>query len=65
MTYVIAEPCADVLDRACVEECPVDCVKANADFVDELGSPGGAAKIGGTSHDPAFVRALLRAAERG
>jgi hypothetical protein len=21
MTYVIAEPCVDVLDRACVEEC--------------------------------------------
>ena len=26
MTYVIAEPCVDVLDRACVEECPVDCI---------------------------------------
>ena len=26
MTYVIAEPCIDVLDRACVEECPVDCI---------------------------------------
>jgi NAD-dependent dihydropyrimidine dehydrogenase PreA subunit len=26
MTYVIGEPCADVLDRACVEECPVDCI---------------------------------------
>src|SRR5699024_746329 len=24
MTYVIAAPCIDVLDRACVEECPVD-----------------------------------------
>ena len=24
MTYVIAEPCIDVLDRSCVEECPVD-----------------------------------------
>ena len=26
MAYVIAEPCIDVLDRACVEECPVDCI---------------------------------------
>jgi NAD-dependent dihydropyrimidine dehydrogenase PreA subunit len=26
MTYVIAEPCVDVLDRACLEECPVDCI---------------------------------------
>ncbi|MPV35990.1 ferredoxin [Georgenia subflava] len=26
MTYVIAAPCIDVLDRACVEECPVDCI---------------------------------------
>ena len=26
MTYVIAQPCVDVLDRACVEECPVDCI---------------------------------------
>jgi NAD-dependent dihydropyrimidine dehydrogenase PreA subunit len=26
MTYVVAEPCIDVLDRACVEECPVDCI---------------------------------------
>jgi NAD-dependent dihydropyrimidine dehydrogenase PreA subunit len=26
VTYVIAEPCIDVKDRACVEECPVDCI---------------------------------------
>ncbi len=26
MTYVIALPCVDVKDRACVEECPVDCI---------------------------------------
>ncbi len=24
--YVIAEPCIDVMDRACVDECPVDCI---------------------------------------
>ena len=26
VTYVIALPCVDVKDRACVEECPVDCI---------------------------------------
>jgi ferredoxin len=26
MTYVIAEPCIDVKDRSCVDECPVDCI---------------------------------------
>ena len=26
MTYTIAEPCIDVKDRACVDECPVDCI---------------------------------------
>jgi NAD-dependent dihydropyrimidine dehydrogenase PreA subunit len=26
MTYVIAEPCIGVKDRACVDECPVDCI---------------------------------------
>ena len=101
MTYVIAEPCVDVLDKACVEECPVDCIyegsrmlyihpdecvdcgacepvcpveaifyeddlpdkwqdytQLNADFLDELGSPGGASKVGKVDHDPAFIKAL-------
>ena len=26
MTYVIAQPCVDILDRACTQECPVDCI---------------------------------------
>jgi NAD-dependent dihydropyrimidine dehydrogenase PreA subunit len=26
MTYVISEACVDVLDRSCVDECPVDCI---------------------------------------
>jgi NAD-dependent dihydropyrimidine dehydrogenase PreA subunit len=25
LTYVIGEPCIDVMDRACAEECPVAC----------------------------------------
>jgi NAD-dependent dihydropyrimidine dehydrogenase PreA subunit len=24
--YVIRQPCVDVTDRACVDECPVDCI---------------------------------------
>ena len=84
MTYVIAQPCVDLKDKACIEECPVDCIyegerslyihpdecvdcgacepvcpveaiyyeddvpeewaeyyKANVEFFDDLGSPGG------------------------
>ena len=26
MTYVIAGPCIDVNDKACMDECPVDCI---------------------------------------
>ena len=26
MTYTICEPCIDVKDKACVDECPVDCI---------------------------------------
>jgi NAD-dependent dihydropyrimidine dehydrogenase PreA subunit len=101
VTYVIAEPCVDVLDKACIEECPVDCIyeggrmlyihpdecvdcgacepvcpveaiyyeddvpeewtaytKANADFFEELGSPGGAAKVGKVNRDIEPVTSL-------
>ena len=30
VTYVIGEPCIDVMDRACVDECPVDCIYEGA-----------------------------------
>jgi NAD-dependent dihydropyrimidine dehydrogenase PreA subunit len=26
LTYVIAQPCIDVKDKSCVEQCPVDCI---------------------------------------
>jgi len=26
MAYVITEPCVDVHDKACMDECPVDCI---------------------------------------
>ena len=29
MAYVIAEPCIDKMDRACVEVCPVDCITSD------------------------------------
>ncbi len=101
MTYIIALPCVDLKDKACVEECPVDCIyegdrmmyihpdecvdcgacepvcpteaifyeddvpekfndykDINKDFFVTLGSPGGAAKVGKTSNDPAVVVAL-------
>jgi ferredoxin len=100
MTYVIAQPCIDLKDGACLEVCPVDCIyegsrmlyihpdecidcKAcepvcpveaifpeeklppewqpfaaqNAEFFEELGSPGGAALVGPLDHDSTFVAA--------
>ncbi|MGE0298760.1 ferredoxin [Pseudonocardia sp.] len=30
MPYVIAGPCIDVMDRSCVDECPVDCIYEGA-----------------------------------
>jgi NAD-dependent dihydropyrimidine dehydrogenase PreA subunit len=101
VTYVIAQPCVDVKDKACIEECPVDCIyegerslyihpdecvdcgacepvcpveaiyyeddtpeqwaeyyKANVEFFDDLGSPGGAAKVGNTGFDHPIIAAL-------
>jgi NAD-dependent dihydropyrimidine dehydrogenase PreA subunit len=101
VTYVIAQPCVDVKDKACVEECPVDCIyegerslyihpdecvdcgacepvcpveaiyyeddtpeewadyyNANVEFFDDLGSPGGAAKLGNTHKDHPMIAGL-------
>ena len=33
MAYVIAEPCVDVKDKACVDECPVDCIYEGDEIV--------------------------------
>ena len=101
VTYTIAQPCVDLKDKACIEECPVDCIyeggrmlyihpdecvdcgacepvcpveaifyeddvpaewteytNANAVFFAEIGSPGGASKLGPQSTDHATVAAL-------
>ena len=101
VTYVIAQPCVDLIDKACIEECPVDCIyegnrmlyihpdecvdcgacepvcpveaifyeddtpeqwkdyyKANVEFFDDLGSPGGAAKLGKIDKDHPLIAAL-------
>jgi NAD-dependent dihydropyrimidine dehydrogenase PreA subunit len=31
MTYVIALPCVDLLDRTCIDVCPVDCIYEGPD----------------------------------
>lgn len=48
MTYIIAEPCVNVRDRACVEVCPVDCIyEVNDDGVSVHGvkAPAGKEQI--------------------
>jgi NAD-dependent dihydropyrimidine dehydrogenase PreA subunit len=30
MTYVIGKACVDVMDKSCVQECPVDCIYQGA-----------------------------------
>jgi NAD-dependent dihydropyrimidine dehydrogenase PreA subunit len=30
VTYIIAQPCVDLLDKSCIEECPVDCIYEGA-----------------------------------
>ena len=101
MTYIIAQPCVDVKDKSCIEECPVDCIYEGGrmlyihpdecvdcgacepvcpveaiyyeddvpgewkqygsfanEFFQDLGSPGGAAKVGATGKDAAEIQAL-------
>jgi NAD-dependent dihydropyrimidine dehydrogenase PreA subunit len=30
MTYIITQSCVDVLDKTCIDECPVDCIYEGA-----------------------------------
>jgi len=54
MTYVIAQPCVDVK----APEQWKDFYKANVEFFDDLGSPGGAAKLGKIPKDHPLIAAL-------
>ena len=77
MTYVIAQPCVDVKDKACIEECPVEAIfyeddtpeqwkdfyKANVEFFEDLGSPGGASKLGLIPKDHPVIQAIPRTEE--
>ena len=103
MTYVIALPCVDLLDKTCIQECPVDCIyegermlyihpdecvdrgacepvcpvqaisyeadvpppwggfySINAEFFNNLGSPGGASRVGKIRMDHPVVARLPR-----
>jgi NAD-dependent dihydropyrimidine dehydrogenase PreA subunit len=33
MTYVITEACMDVMDKSCIQECPVDCIKVGKNML--------------------------------
>jgi NAD-dependent dihydropyrimidine dehydrogenase PreA subunit len=70
MLYIHPDECVDC--SACEPECPVDSIfyqddlpgefdeyrQINADFFADLGSPGGAKKIGMTENDPVAVKSL-------
>jgi ferredoxin len=70
MLYIQPDECVDC--GACEPVCPVQAiyheddlppewkpyVEANAEFFKELGSPGGAAKVGMTANDPPSIRDL-------
>lgn len=77
MTYVIAQPCVDLKDKACIDECPVDCIyeedlpegwsqfeSANAEIFKELGSPGGAGAVGPLAADHPLVGSVAAAARQ-
>jgi hypothetical protein len=72
MTYVIAQPCVDLKDRACVDEWPVEAISyeddvpeeyrefhtANVEFFADLGSPDGASRTGLLDRDHPLLAAL-------
>jgi len=103
MTYVVALPCVDLLDKTCIDTCPVDCIyegermmyihpdecvdcgacvpvcpvdaiyyerdlpnelgtfhRANVEFFNQIGSPGGASSVGKFHYDHPFVARLPR-----
>lgn len=77
MLYIHPDECVDC--GACEPVCPVESIsfeddvpaqfsnytEINAAFFHELGSPGGAAKVGVTENDPIAVKSLIRPAPHG
>ena len=66
MTYVIAPPCTDVMDKTCMQAEFLPSVASNAAFFllplagrpEPLGNPGGFAHVGPIAADSEFVAAL-------
>jgi NAD-dependent dihydropyrimidine dehydrogenase PreA subunit len=101
VTYIITQSCIDLLDKTCIEECPVDCIyegermmyihpdecvdcgacepvcpveaiyyeddvpgqwkdfyRVNVDFFQNIGSPGGASRVGKIHGDHPLVASL-------
>jgi ferredoxin len=70
MLYIHPDECVDC--GACEPVCPVEAIyyeddvpdqwsqytQINSDFFSELGSPGGASKVGQTDNDPAAVKEM-------
>jgi len=75
MLYIQPDECVDC--GACEPVCPVEAIyyeddipsawtelgKANSEFFVEIGSPGGASKVGASATDHAMVKALPPKAE--
>jgi len=75
MLYIHPDECVDC--GACEPVCPVEAIhyeddvpeqwaqytQINADFFAELGSPGGASKVGMTHNDPPQIKSLPPQAE--
>jgi hypothetical protein len=62
MTYVIAEPCVDVLDWACVEECLVEAIYYEDDLPEQWGCTQPRTRGSLPSHCPAAANRSARRA---
>jgi hypothetical protein len=57
MPYVIAGSCIDVMDRSCMEECPVDCIYEGGRKLSR--SPAGPSHWGSQAAPPLSDRSAL------
>ena len=63
MAYVIAEPCLDNMDRACVDVCPVDCITTDPAPTGSSTSTRRPASTAARARPPARTRRIYRADE--